>query len=129
MTLILYTTVGVTDLDRSAAFYDAVFATIGYPRAPQADDNFPSWGPDYDGGVSFAICLPFDGQPPSAGNGTMVALRAGSEAEVMAFHAAALAHGGTSEGGRVKGHNIGHEEAGRPSALFARLLRGLCARS
>jgi catechol 2,3-dioxygenase-like lactoylglutathione lyase family enzyme len=98
MTLILYTTVGVTDLDRSAAFYDAVFATIGYPRAPQADDNFPSWGPDYDGGVSFAICLPFDGQPPSAGNGTMVALRAGSEAEVIAFHAAALAHGGTSEG-------------------------------
>jgi catechol 2,3-dioxygenase-like lactoylglutathione lyase family enzyme len=98
MTLILYTTVGVSDLDRSTAFYDAVFATLGYPRAPQADDNFPSWGPDYDGGVSFAICRPFDGQPPSPGNGAMVALRAASEAEVIAFHAAALAHGGSSEG-------------------------------
>ncbi len=98
VTLILYTTLGVTDLDRSAAFYDALFATLGYPRAPQTDDAFPSWGPPYDGGVSFAICRPFNGQPPSAGNGTMIALRAASEAEVIAFHAAALAHGGASEG-------------------------------
>jgi catechol 2,3-dioxygenase-like lactoylglutathione lyase family enzyme len=97
MTLILYTTLGVSDLDRSAAFYDAVFATIGYPRF-QESEEFPSWGPDYDGGVSFAICRPFDGQPPSAGNGAMIALRAANEAEVIAFHAAALAHGGTCEG-------------------------------
>jgi catechol 2,3-dioxygenase-like lactoylglutathione lyase family enzyme len=98
MTLILYTTLGVSDLDRSAAFYDALFATLGYPRAAQTDDDYPSWGPGYDGGVSFAICRPFDGQPPSAGNGAMVALRAASEAEVIAFHAAALAHGGSCEG-------------------------------
>jgi catechol 2,3-dioxygenase-like lactoylglutathione lyase family enzyme len=98
MTLILYTTLGVSDLDPSAAFYDAVYATIGYPRAPQTDDDFPNWGADYDGGVRIAICRPFDGQPPSAGNGTMVALRAANEAEVIAFHAAALAYGGTSEG-------------------------------
>ena len=97
MTLILYTTLGVSDLDRGAAFYDAVFATLGYPRA-QESEAFPSWGPDYDGGVSFAICRPFNGQPPSAGNGSMVALRAASEAEVIAFHAAALAHGGSCEG-------------------------------
>jgi catechol 2,3-dioxygenase-like lactoylglutathione lyase family enzyme len=98
VTLILYTTLGVTDLDRSAAFYDAVFATIGCPRAPQTDDAFPSWGPDYGGGVSFAICRPFDGQPPSAGNGSMIALRATNADEVIAFHAAALAHGGTCDG-------------------------------
>jgi catechol 2,3-dioxygenase-like lactoylglutathione lyase family enzyme len=97
MTLILYTTLGVSDLDRSAAFYDALFATLGYPRT-QESEEFPSWGPGYDGGVSFAICRPFDGQPPSAGNGAMVALRAASEAEVIAFHAAALAHGGSCEG-------------------------------
>jgi catechol 2,3-dioxygenase-like lactoylglutathione lyase family enzyme len=97
MTLILYTTLGVSDLDRSAVFYDALFATLGYPRT-QESEEFPSWGPGYDGGVSFAICRPFNGQPPSAGNGTMVALRAASEAEVIAFHAAALAHGGRCEG-------------------------------
>jgi catechol 2,3-dioxygenase-like lactoylglutathione lyase family enzyme len=97
VTLILYTTLGVSDLDRSAAFYDAVFATLGYPRT-QESDEFPSWGPGYDGGVSFAICRPFDGQPPSAGNGAMIALRAATAAEVIAFHAAALAHGGSCEG-------------------------------
>jgi len=98
MTLILYTTLGVSDIERSAAFYDAVFATLGVPRNPESVPEFVGWGPSYDGGVSFWICPPFDGQPPSAGNGTMVALRAKSEAEVQAFHAAALAHGGTDEG-------------------------------
>ncbi|GAB0117211.1 VOC family protein [Acidisoma sp. 7E03] len=98
MTLILYTTLGVSDLARSAAFYDAVFATLGIGRHPDSSEDFLHWGPDYDGGVSFWICRPFDGQPPTAGNGTMVALRAHSEAEVQAFHAAALAHGGSDEG-------------------------------
>ena len=97
MTLILYTTLGVSDLDRSAAFYDELFATLGFPRAQESED-FPSWGPAFDNGVSFAICRPFDGRPPNAGNGTMIALRAASEAEVIAFHAAALANGGSCEG-------------------------------
>lgn len=98
MSLILYTTLGVSDLERSAAFYDAVFATLGYPRSPDSSAEFIGWGPDYDGGVSFWICRPFNGQAPSSGNGTMIALRAANEADVAAFHAAALAHGGSSEG-------------------------------
>jgi catechol 2,3-dioxygenase-like lactoylglutathione lyase family enzyme len=99
MPLILYTTLGVSDFPRALAFYDAVFAALGEARSPDSVENFVGWGPDYDGGVSFWICPPFDGQPPSAGNGTMIALKATSEAEVVAFHDAALAHGGTSEGG------------------------------
>jgi catechol 2,3-dioxygenase-like lactoylglutathione lyase family enzyme len=98
MSLLLYTTVGVSDLPRSIAFYDAVFAALGASRSPGSTDGFFSWGPDYDGGVSFWICKPFDGQPPSNGNGTMIALRASSEAQVIAFHEAALAHGGSSDG-------------------------------
>lgn len=98
MTLILYTTLGVSDMERSGTFYDAIFATLGIGRRPDSSSDFIHWGPDYDGGVSFWICRPFDGQPASAGNGTMIALRAQSEAEVQAFHAAALAHGGTDEG-------------------------------
>ncbi len=98
MTLILYTTLGVSDLVRSAAFYDAVFAALGVARSPDSTAAFIGWGPDYDGGVSFWICKPFDGRPMSAGNGSMVALRADSDAQVIAFHDAAVAHGGTSEG-------------------------------
>jgi catechol 2,3-dioxygenase-like lactoylglutathione lyase family enzyme len=98
MSLTLYTTVGVSDLARSAAFYDAVFATLGHARSAQSSDGFIGWGPDYDDGVSFWICKPFDGASPDGGNGPMVALRAASEAEVVAFHDAALAHGGRSDG-------------------------------
>lgn len=98
MTLILYTTIGVSDLQRSTAFYDAVFATLGFPRNPDSSAEFIGWGPSYDGGASFWICKPYDGQPPSPGNGTMIALRGRSEAQVKTFHQAALLHGGTDDG-------------------------------
>ena len=98
MTMTLYTTVGVSDLARSIGFYDAVISTLGYAQTPGAEGGFVGWGPSYDDGVSFWICKPFDGQAPSPGNGTMVAFRARNAAEVRAFHAAALAHGGTDEG-------------------------------
>jgi catechol 2,3-dioxygenase-like lactoylglutathione lyase family enzyme len=44
------------------------------------------------------ITLPFDGNPATNGNGSMPALVAPSQDAVRAFHAAALAHGGTDEG-------------------------------
>ena len=44
------------------------------------------------------ICQPFNGQSAVAGNGTMVALTAKSWQEVVQFYAAAMAHGGSSEG-------------------------------
>jgi len=98
MTMTLYTTVGVSDLARATRFYDAVFGTLGYRQSPGADKGWAGWGPSYDDGVSFWICKPFDGRAPSPGNGTMIAFRAGNDGEVRAFHAAALANGGTSEG-------------------------------
>lgn len=57
------------------------------------------WG-IYEGATELALwlCPPFDGQAASAGNGTMVALDASDWEQVDRFHAAALAHGGASEG-------------------------------
>lgn len=98
MTMILYTTLGSSDLEKSIKFYDAVFGALGVPRAPDWAKGFAGWGPSYDDGVSFWICKPFDGRAPQPGNGPMVALRAESAAQVQAFHAAALSHGGTDEG-------------------------------
>jgi len=97
--LILYTTLGSSDVERSAAFYDAVLGPLGYRRSPQSIENWAGWGSSYDDGVSLWITKPFDGKAPSAGNGTMIAFRARSEREVQAFHAAALANGGSDEGG------------------------------
>ncbi len=94
----LYTTVGVSDLPRAVAFYDAVLGALGHARSANWTDGWAGWGPCYDDGVSFWICRPFDGRAPDPGNGGMVAFRAADEAQVQAFHAAALAHGGRSEG-------------------------------
>lgn len=93
-----YVTVGANDHAASTAFYDAVLATIGW--ASHAD--FPGWRAYSAGGegkdFTLWVARPFDGRPATAGNGTMVGFMAGSHAEVDAFHAAAMANGGSDEG-------------------------------
>jgi catechol 2,3-dioxygenase-like lactoylglutathione lyase family enzyme len=96
---------GTNDPARSERFYDAVLAALGHSRC--ADPGDPLWQ-DWRGWAVYRgargeeltlwLCRPFDRRPASAGNGTMVAFRAGSWREVEQFHAAALAHGGASEG-------------------------------
>ncbi len=98
MSMILYVTLGTQDIERAATFYDAALAPLGYSRTPDPDVGWVGWGPDYDDGVSLWLCPPFDGKAAKPGNGTMVAFRASSAAEVRAFHAAAIAHGGTDDG-------------------------------
>jgi catechol 2,3-dioxygenase-like lactoylglutathione lyase family enzyme len=100
-----YICLGTNDLPRAMAFYDAVMATLGHQRCDTRDDpgwdGWAGWGQFVDDGrheLALWVCAPFDGLPASAGNGQMVALRADSRAAVRAFHAAALAHGGRSEG-------------------------------
>lgn len=87
---------GSGDLARSVRFYDPVMAVLGLSRLGDAPKNWVGWGGD--GGMGLWLCLPYDGQPASHGNGTMVSFRASSAAQVRAFHATALAHGGTDEG-------------------------------
>jgi catechol 2,3-dioxygenase-like lactoylglutathione lyase family enzyme len=96
--VILYVTLGFSDFARTERFYTAVCATVGMARMPQVDDGWLGFGPAYGEGTGLYLCPPFDGAAPTAGNGTMVAFEAPDAATVRAFHAAALAHGGTDEG-------------------------------
>jgi catechol 2,3-dioxygenase-like lactoylglutathione lyase family enzyme len=96
---------GTRDLERAAHFYDATMATLGYSRCDVKDEpnweGWLGWGTYQNHGateLALWVCRPFDGQPATAGNGTMVGLVAKSWQQVDAFHAAALAHGGVSEG-------------------------------
>lgn len=100
-----YLCLGATDLARSARFYDAVMGTLGHRRCDTSGEanwqEWVGWGLYQDQGRvqdALWICQPFDGRPPHPGNGNMVALRAGSWQQVRDFHAAALTHGGSSEG-------------------------------
>jgi catechol 2,3-dioxygenase-like lactoylglutathione lyase family enzyme len=94
--LINYVTIGTNDIDKAMAFYDAVLATLGCKRA-WAQGGWAGYGPD-DAHASLMLCPPFDEQAAQPGNGIMVGLHAENPAQVDAFHAAALANGGTSEG-------------------------------
>ncbi|MGA8010751.1 MAG: VOC family protein, partial [Thiomonas sp.] len=100
-----YLMLGANDLARAATFYDPVMAAIGHARCMTESDD-PAheigWGRYADEGrqeLALWLCRPFNGQPASVGNGVMIAFVASSRAQVDAFHAAALAHGGSSEGG------------------------------
>lgn len=84
----------VSDLARSAAFYEAVLAPLGYARLVerQATIGFGKKYPEL-----WLNARP--GLSPAADDtGAHVALRAPDAAAVAAFHAAALRHGGRDDG-------------------------------
>ena len=94
-----YVSLGTNDLARAMRFFDAVLAPLGHLRIEDYDpeDRSAAWGQD-DPGPHLWVTQPFDGQPATVGNGTMVSFLAPSCAAVDAFHAGALACGGTDAG-------------------------------
>lgn len=97
--MIGYVTIGTNDVPRSCAFFDAAFEPLGYKRHFEGG----GWagygaGGDKEGGLQIYLATPENGQAASLGNGSMLAFKADSRAAVEAFHAAALAAGGTDEG-------------------------------
>ena len=95
--MLLYVTLGSNDLARARIFYDAALAPLGLVRRRQ-DDVEIGYGALNDNRCRLWVVTPHDRQTATIGNGSMVALAAESRAEVDAFHAAALANGGTDEG-------------------------------
>jgi catechol 2,3-dioxygenase-like lactoylglutathione lyase family enzyme len=94
--MIGYATLGTNDLPRAAAYYDALFALLGAKRLWDSPSGI-GWGVSM-AAPSLALMKPFNGQPASVGNGTMIGLIMQTPAQVDAFYAKALALGGTDEG-------------------------------
>ncbi|MDP9591330.1 UNVERIFIED_ORG: catechol 2,3-dioxygenase-like lactoylglutathione lyase family enzyme [Shinella zoogloeoides] len=95
--MLLYTTVGTNDLERAGRFYDAILPLIGYGRQKEAQGEI-GYGADGDVRCRFWVVEPFNREPATYGNGATIAFEAPDRASVNAFHAAALAAGGTDEG-------------------------------
>jgi len=92
--MIHHVSVGSDDIDRARAFYNPVLQVIGL--RPLTDDGRSV---DYgSGAVEFSVETPSDGRRANAGNGVHIAFAAESRAMVDAFHAAALAYGGSDAG-------------------------------
>lgn len=85
---------GVRDLARAGAFYDAALAALGYRRVFE-DDTAIGYGLVDDEDL---LCLKLRDDAQAPGAGFHLAFSAGSRAQVAAFHAAALAAGGTDNG-------------------------------
>jgi len=94
--MFLYCTLGTNDLARARRFYDTALAPLGITCLHSGDGEI-GYGPA-GGQEQLWIVKPFDGRPASVGNGSMPAFAAPSRAAVDAFHAAALAAGGSDEG-------------------------------
>ena len=84
--------VGTNDLDRAKRFYDAVLGTLGAP-AGWVDRHRVFWRSP---GGSFSASLPIDAHPATIGNATTIGFASQSPKQYDAWHAAGLAHGGTT---------------------------------
>lgn len=91
--MIHHVSVGTNDAPRARKFYDAVLPIIGLlPMKVQDGLGYGS------GHFHFSVETPIDGNPATVGNGSHLAFAAEDRAMVDDFYAAALAHGGTSDG-------------------------------
>jgi catechol 2,3-dioxygenase-like lactoylglutathione lyase family enzyme len=90
-----HVTVGTNDIVRAERFYDAVMEVLGHPVLFKTPDALAYGEP---AGEKFFVLTPFDRKEARAGNGVHAAFRVDSRDLVDAFHAAALANGGTDEG-------------------------------
>jgi catechol 2,3-dioxygenase-like lactoylglutathione lyase family enzyme len=85
--------VGSNDIAASKRFYDAVLGALGIP-AGVTDDKGRIFYLAPTG--IFAITTPINGAPATAANGGTIGFAASSPAAADAWHAAGVAHGGTS---------------------------------
>jgi catechol 2,3-dioxygenase-like lactoylglutathione lyase family enzyme len=92
--MIDHVSIGVSDLERAARFYEQTLAPLGLSRLVTRPATV-GFGRSYP---EFWINLRPDLSPLQRDRGVHICLRAKSSREVDAFHAAALKAGGSSEG-------------------------------
>jgi catechol 2,3-dioxygenase-like lactoylglutathione lyase family enzyme len=92
--MIDHISVGVSDLDRAARFYEPTLASLGLSRLVTRPATV-GFGKSYP---EFWINLRAGMKPIAPESGTHICLRAKTTSEVDAFHAAALSAGGVSDG-------------------------------
>jgi len=97
--MIGYAVLGASDIEASLGFWDGLVAELGGRRLVTMPDDrgFTLYGAGRDKPM-LAVTRPYDGGAASAGNGSMLAMPMASRAAVDAFHARAMALGGTDEG-------------------------------
>ena len=94
--MISYVTLGVSDLAAAKKFYSELFADEG--AKVLLDGERISFIGKSMAAPMLAVCIPFNQEPASAGNGTMVAFAQKGKAEVDAMYNKAIALGASCDG-------------------------------
>lgn len=95
--MLSHLSLGIADLDRSAAFYDAALGALGYAQVWRYEKGLGYGAPG--GPDRLALFKLTDGSVTlAAGPGFHLAFRAESQDAVVAFYEAAMANGGTDNG-------------------------------
>ena len=104
--MIGYAMLGTNDPARAKAFYDAVLGLLGVKAIEgMGSENRTLYGAG-PGQPMLGVGRPWDGQPATSGNGTMISFPAATRALVDAVHAKAIALGARDEGAPgVRGPN------------------------
>jgi len=93
--MINHISIGVADVARSARFYDAALAPLGYTRLSDSPDAI---GYGSNGSAALWVLAAKKPVPPDTDSGLHVCLDAPTRASVKAFHKAALSTGGQDNG-------------------------------
>lgn len=89
-----YTVLGTNNIEAAGKFYNSLFEQAE-PKQVFTTQRMIFWQFD---DFAFAIAIPFDEEPASNGNGTMIGFDVGSTEEVKRLHKKAIELGGTCEG-------------------------------
>ena len=90
-----YATIGVTDMAAAEAYYGALLGAIGAGQL-FGQDRIKFYGNGQGGMI--AICIPYNEEDPTPGNGNMLAIDAGDRATVDKLYAKAMELGSTDDG-------------------------------
>ena len=96
-----HVSIGVRDMKKAQAFYDAVLAAIGYKQVMPVVVGGQTVAIGYGeqpAKPEFWIGFPYNQAPASAGNGMHIAFDCATRAQVDAFYLAAIDKGGRDDG-------------------------------
>ena len=100
--MIGFAMVGTNDMARARTFYDPLMPLLGASVKTAWSTEGRVWYTASPDTPMLVVTKPFDGQPATPGNGSMVALVVPSREAVDAAHLRAVELGGADEGGPGK---------------------------
>ncbi|WP_315836162.1 VOC family protein [Bradyrhizobium prioriisuperbiae] len=96
--MLLYLTLGTNDLTRAKRFYESTMPVLGLELRTANEREFGYGNVGDSTSPWLWVNEPYDKQPASFGNGSMIAFVTDTRAKVDAFYQAALSNGGSNDG-------------------------------